>query len=105
MQDAADALALFLEDGERVAVGVAVVDADGHVQLTREVELADEDAALEFAPFRILFPVIVEADLADGDDLWHVRPAREDVVLARGHLKGFLRMDADAGVETVVGLG
>ena len=86
-------------------MGIAVVDADRHVQLAREVELPDEDAALQGATILILLPVIVEADLADGNDLRHVRPARKDIVLARGHLKGLLRVDADTGVEALIGLG
>ena len=46
VKDSGDASSLALQDGERIGVRLAVVDADGQVQLAREVELADEDAPL-----------------------------------------------------------
>ena len=55
------------EDGDGVLVRRAVVDHDGQLRLLREAELVDEQLRLRVA--RRVVAVVVEADLAEPDDL------------------------------------
>ena len=97
-----DALRLvFPQNVHHIAVGLAVVDDNGQVMLFRELQLGDKHLFLLFARALVL-PVVVEADLADGDDLrvgkqrFHVRkPVIGQVVCA-------LRVDADCTVDIIV---
>ena len=55
-------------DGHRVGVGVAVVDDNREGQLLRKRHLAAQHVLLQLAR-GIFRPVVVQPDLADGDDL------------------------------------
>ena len=105
VQHAAHPPPLRLEKLQHVAVRLAVVDADGQIELAREIELAHEDRALQRALLLVLLPVVVEADLADGDDLLLRCPRGEPIVVGRRHRLRFFRMDADRGVDRLESFG
>ena len=89
------------ERGDGVGVGVARVDDDGLLHLTREVELRIEQPLLRVA--RRVVPEVIEADLTYGDRLLAGEQLAEpaEVVL----LSGFVWMNADDGVHVVVRVG
>ena len=99
MQHTAKPSALRLEDLHHIAVRLAVMDADGQLELTREIELAHEDRTLQRTLFLILLPIIVEPDLADGDDLFLRRPCGKLLVRRRRHRLRLLGMDADRRID------
>ena len=78
---------------------LAVVDADGKPELTREIELAHEDRTLQRTPLLVLLPIIVKPDLADGDDLFLRRPCGNLLVRRRRHRLRLLGMDADRRID------
>src|SRR5258707_252588 len=59
------------EDLEEAGVGVALVEEDGALELDGQLELRREPAVLRRA--RRVVAVVVEAALADGDDLLRIR--------------------------------
>ena len=82
-------------------MGLPVVDTDGKVKLAGEVQLADEAMPLEGALFLIFFPVIVEADFADGDDFMMFRPLGQPLFLLFGKGDGVIGMDADTAEDGI----
>ena len=68
----------FLHDGKTVGVRLAVVHDDGEVQLLRQRELIAQYPLLKLSR-RVLLPVVVQPDLADGNDLRLPRPRAERV--------------------------
>ena len=101
MQHTAKPSALRLEDLHHIAVRLAVMDADGQLELTREIELAHEDRTLQRTLFLILLPIIVEPDLADGDDLFLRRPCGKLLVRRRRHRLRLLGMDPDRRIDRI----
>ena len=88
----------LLYDGKRVGVRVAVVHDDGERKLLRERELRAEDLLLPLFR-RVLLPVVVKADLANGDDFRTLRPLPQRVeVLARVG-RAVFRVPAHGGVD------
>ena len=88
----------FPHEGKTVGVRVAVVDNNRQVQLLRERELIAQHPLLE-VPRRVLLPMVIQSDLADGDDLRLPRPSaeRRKALLRVG--RTVLRMPADGGVD------
>jgi hypothetical protein len=56
------------------------VDDDGQVHLPGQGQLRPEGLPLMGLPVRLLDPVIIQADLADGNDFW------VPVILSRGRI-------------------
>ena len=104
MQDTREALPLRPEYRKRIAVRLAVVDADGQSRLPRQMQLRCKEFALDEPSIGVFLPIVVEPDLPDGDDLWVPRPGEE----LRTHLPrerhGVLGVNADGGVECRIGL-
>ena len=73
--------------------------------MTREIELAHEDPALQGALFFVLLPVVIETDFADGDDLFHFRPRGKTVVIFRRHRTRLFRMYADGRIDGFMPVG
>ncbi|CAN4022115.1 Stage 0 sporulation A-like protein, partial [Dysosmobacter welbionis] len=88
----------LLYDLQAVSVGLPVVDDHRQLQLQRQLQLAAEHHLLEFL-WRILRPVVVQADLSDGDHFF--LPAQvPDGGKIRGRAAGaVLRMDACGGEQ------
>ena len=81
------------------------MDADGKTRLARQMQLCGEEFALGKATVGILFPIVVEANLADGDDLRMPRPREETVAHLIRQRSGLLGVNADSGVECGMCLG
>ena len=64
VEDAAKALAVLAQDIQRIAMGFAVMDDDGHVEFDSQLDHVDEDGLLDI-PGRF-GPVIIQTDFADG---------------------------------------
>ena len=90
---------LRLQNGKRIPVRVAVVDADGQSRRARHIELRAEKFALHGARLRVFLPVVVEPDLADGDNLRMLCPREELRTIRVCERCGALGVDADGGVE------
>ena len=85
-------------DGHRVGVGVAVVDDNREGQLLRKRHLAAQHVLLQLAR-GIFRPVVVQPDLADGDDL-RPRGERAQIVNLRGgEVVAVFRVDANGGID------
>ena len=79
----------------------AVVHDDGERKLLRERELRAEDLLLPL-PRRVLLPVVIKADLADGNDFRTLRPRTQRVeALSRVGCAVF-RVPAHGGVDVGV---
>ena len=65
----ADHIRIPAGDLHAVRMRIAVVHDNRKVQLTRQLHLAGKYNLLPRARARVLLPVIVKADLADGADL------------------------------------
>ena len=77
-------------------MGLAVMNADGKAELAGEIELVNKALPLRVASVVVLFPVVIKADLADGDDLRFFRPAGEPLIVFRRQGNGVFRVNADA---------
>ena len=101
MDDAADVARAFApQDVERVGRSVARVDDDRLLQLAREADEPREGGALHVA--RGVVVVVVEADLADGDDLGLGREPRELGVRGVVEGDGVVRVHADRSAGSLV---
>ena len=92
----------FLHDGKTVGVRLAVVHDDGKVQLLRQRELIAQHPLLKL-PRRVLLPVVIQPDLADGNDLRLPRPRAERVQTVLRVGRAVLGMPADGGVDARIG--
>ena len=92
----------FLHDGKTVSVRLAVMKNDRHIQLLRERELIAQHPLLKLSR-RVLFPVVVQPDLADGNDLRLPRPRAERVQTVLRVGRAVLGMPADGGVDVRIG--
>ncbi len=106
MEDAAEiggAPVFFVEDAEAIGPGIAAMDDDGEMGLAGEAELAAKDGLLNVA--RRVVIEIIEADFAPGEDAGVLGEAGEFGEPFFGGEFGFVRMDADGGVDPVVFFG
>ncbi len=105
VEDAAEAGGLpdFFEEAEAIGPGIAAMDDDGEFGGVGELHLLAEDAFLDVA--RGVIVEIVEADFAPGDDFGMLGKFGESFEMRRGDFLGLMGMDADRGVDPIVGFG
>ena len=80
------------------------MNADRQPGCTRKPKLHREKFPLEGTPLRVFFPVVVEADLADRDDLRMLCPCEELLLHLVRRRAGALRVNADGSVERGIAL-
>ena len=90
----------LVEDAEAIGPGVAAMNNDGQMGFAGEGKLATEDILLHVA--RRMIVKIIEADFAPGEDARMLGEAREFGEPFFGGELGFVRVDADGGVDPVV---
>ena len=90
---------LLFEDVERVAGRRPGVNDDGFAQLARKPDEAREDVALRTA--RRVVVVVVEANLAHGDDAAVARQSAELIMEGRGPEAGVVRVQPDARGDVI----
>ena len=88
---------MTVQNIEAVGPGLAAVNNDGAAGTARQVELFDEDALLNVA--RRMVVVIVEADLADGQEFGVLGQSGKLFVMGLGGELGFVRMNSGGGVD------
>jgi hypothetical protein len=94
---------MFAEDRHRVVPSFAGVDRDRQIYGAGQLQLLDEDLALDLARREIV--VVVEADFAECDGFWVGRKRAEIVVGLGSYLGCIVRVDADGGVDLRVTVG
>lgn len=92
----------FPHDGEGVGVGLPIVDDHRQLKLPRQRQLAAEHLLLEF-PRRVLLPVVIQPDLADGHHLGLLRQGTQGRQIVVGAAAAVLGMDAHRRVDVGVG--
>ena len=93
---------LVFEDRDRVLLGLARVDDDRKAQLAGQAHLLAEALALELA--RGVVVVVVQPDLAVGDDAFGFRQYPQLVVPAVLDVFHFMRVNPDGGGDERVAL-
>src|SRR5208337_5018038 len=105
VENAAEAGGLpdFFEEAEAIVPSIAAMDDDGELGGVREFHLLAEDALLNVA--RGVIVEVVQADLSPGDDFGMLGKLGQSVEMRRGDFLRLVGMDADRGVDPVVGFG
>src|ERR1700676_5486003 len=93
----------FFEKIEGVRPGIAAMNDDGKLCGVGQSHLFAEDFLLDLA--RRMVVEVVKADFAPGDYFWAMRKSFQCGEMFGSDLLGFMRMDADAAVDPVVGFG
>ena len=103
MEDAGGLVLLQTLHG--VSVGFPVVDDDRQSEVFGQCQLTAEEVHLG-VPRGVLFPVVVEADLTDGDRfVLFFEEFGNHVQIALALFPGLFRMDAQSRVDVVVLVG
>src|SRR5215831_10780803 len=102
-------LPVLLDQREAVVPGVVAVvgrpamDDDGEFGCSREFHLTDKDVLLDLA--RRVVVIVVEADFSPGNDFQTVGELLKLIKIGLSGQFGFMRMNADRGVDEVVLFG
>ena len=103
MQDDRGPLGLAGEHGHRVVVGRARVDDQRQADFAGQADLGDERTHLRFGSG--VLAEVVQAALADRDDLGMVGKSTDPFVIPARELVGIVRVDADRRVDLFELLG
>ncbi len=91
------------ELGEAVVPGVPAMNDDRQLSRVSQLHLCAEDRCLHVA--RRMIVEIIQTDFAPGNDFAMLREAGEFVEVMLGDCLGFVRVDADTGVDPFVLFG
>src|SRR5258705_5696333 len=94
---------VFVDHVQTIGPGIAAVNDDGKLCLLRKGHLIAEDAVLRFA--RRMIVVVVETDLAPGDDFGMLRQLSQLIQMLLRDFLGFMGMNANGGVNPVMLFG
>src|SRR5579872_2372420 len=103
MHDAAVRQPVLAKDGQGIRPCLPRVDHDGFPCSGGQRELLAKDAALDVAGREIV--MIVESDLADGENLRLFRELRQSFERPGRGFGGIVRVDADGRVDEIVPAG
>ena len=95
MQNSAKSVRLRLQNPQRVGMCLAVVNANGQIQLPRQIKLRNKNFLLKESPRRIFFPVIIKPNLPDSDNFFFGGKFSKFIASRFVEVVNFFRVNAD----------